>query len=84
MVNTHFMLDGDEIPTVSDEPVKSLGRVYTDELKDTSRVKELHDDLDDWLQRIDKCGLPNRFKLWCLRFGLMPRLMRSLLCQMSQ
>ncbi len=79
VVNHHFMLSGDEIPTVSEQPVKSLGRLYTEDLKDTNRVKELHDDLDDWLTRIDKCGLPNRFKLWCLKFGLMPRLMWRLM-----
>ncbi len=71
----HFKLSGDEIPTVSEQPVKSLGRLYINDLKDTSRVKELHEDLEEWLKRIDKCGLPNRFKLWCLKFGLMPRIM---------
>ena len=54
--NHHFMLSGNEIPTVSEQPVKSLGRLYTEDLKDTNRVRELHDDLDDWLTRIDKCG----------------------------
>ena len=69
VVSNHiFMLSGDEILTVCKQPRKiiySSGRLYMymKDNKDTNRVKELHHDLDDWLTRIDKCGLPNRFKL---------------------
>ena len=72
--NHHFELSGDIVPTVSEQSVKSLGRLYTEELKDTKRALEIHQDLDDWLIRIDKCGLPGRFKIWCVKYGLMPRI----------
>ncbi len=71
----HFKLGEDTIPTLSEQPVKSLGRLYTEDLKDTKRVNELNEDLDSWLDKIEKCGLPGRFKVWCLKFGVMPRLM---------
>lgn len=71
----HFSLAGEGIPTVSSSPVKSLGRLYTEELTDVGRVKEIKDKLKDGLGRINKTMLPGKMKLWCLRFGLMPRIM---------
>ena len=31
--------------------------------------------LEEGLNAIDECDLPGKLKLWCLQFGLMPRLM---------
>ena len=55
--------------------MKSLGRWYTDELRDTRRVKETAQQVNEGLQAIDKSGLPGKLKLWCLQYGLMPRIM---------
>ena len=40
-VNIHLILCGEEIPSVQDQPVKSLGRWYTDELRDTKRAQNI-------------------------------------------
>ena len=50
------------IPTVSEEPVKSLGRWYDESLKDTNRGKETKRMTEEGLETIDKCGLPGKYK----------------------
>ena len=40
LADFHFTLCGEEIPTIQEQPVKSLGRWYTEDLKDTGRVHE--------------------------------------------
>jgi hypothetical protein len=75
LVHAHFMLCGEEIPTIQEQPVKSLGRWYTEELRDTKRVQEVSKQIGEGLDAIDSCGLPGKLKLWCLQFGLMPRIM---------
>ena len=74
-VNVHFMLCDEETPSVQDQPVKSLGRWYTEELRDTKRAKEIAVQVTEGLKAIEKCGLPGKLKLWCLQYGLMPRIM---------
>ena len=71
----HFSLGEEVIPSVSDQPVTSLGHWYTEELRDTKRVAEIKGKLEEGMKAIDECGLPGKLKLWCLQFGLMPRLM---------
>ena len=69
-----FHLRGEVIPAVSESPVKSLGRWYTKELKDTNRAKEIIAQMNEGLASIERSGLPGKCKLWCLQFGLLPRL----------
>ena len=71
----HFLLCGEEIPSIQEQPVKSLGRWYTEELKDTSRIQETEEQIEKCLLAVDKCSLPGKLKLWCLQFGVMPRIM---------
>ena len=54
---------------------QSLGRWYTDELRDTKRAKKIAKQVTEGLESIEKCGLPGKLKLWCLQYGLMPRIM---------
>ena len=68
--NIHLMLCGEEIPSVQDQPVKSLGLWYTDELRDTKRHKEIAKQVTEGLESIEKCGLPGKLKLWCLQYDL--------------
>jgi len=75
LVDYHFLLCGEEIPSIQDQPVKSLGRWYTDELKDTKRAKEISQQVQEGLESIDGCGLSGKLKLWCLQYGLMPRIL---------
>ena len=66
---------GEEIPTIQEQPVKSFGRWYTEDLKDTGRVNEIVKQVSEDLEFIDPSGLPGKLKLWCLQYGLMPWIM---------
>ncbi len=70
-----FYVGEEPIPTVAEKPVKSLGRWYHATLKDSEQVDQLGQDTMSGLESINKTMLPGRLKLWCLQFGLLPRLM---------
>ena len=70
-----FHIGDDPIPTVSEQPVKSLGRWYNASLKDKDQVQQLRQDIANGLESINKTLLPGKLKLWCLQFGLLPRIM---------
>lgn len=69
-----FYIGDKPIPTVSEKPVKSLGRWYEANLKNKDQVDQLRQPTIYGLERIDKSLLPGRLKLWCLQFSLLPRL----------
>ncbi|XP_058852591.1 uncharacterized protein LOC131699527 [Acipenser ruthenus] len=75
VVDKTFFINGEAIPTVSEKPVKSLGRWYDGDLKDTVRVGEVRQQAVEGLKSIDSCALPGKLKLWCFQFGLLPRLL---------
>ena len=74
-----FTIAGDPMPTVKEEPVKSLGRWYSENLTDRSRGVEIFNQAVEGLKSIDHSKLPGKFKLWCLQFGLYPRLLWPLM-----
>ncbi|GFN90174.1 reverse transcriptase [Plakobranchus ocellatus] len=76
---TTFTVAEQKIPTVSQEPVKSLGRWYDSSMKDTRRGAETLELASESLLAIKKCGLEGKFKIWCLRFMLIPKLLWPLL-----
>ncbi len=57
LADTYFTLCGDNIPTIQEQPVKSFGRWYTEELRDTKSVKETAHQVNGGLEAIDKSGL---------------------------
>ena len=62
-----FNITGTAIPTISEKPVKSLGKVFDSSLRDTTSIQSTCTELDGWLKSVDKSGLPgNR----CGREGL--------------
>ena len=69
-----FSIAGDVMPTVREEPVKSLGRWYAGTLNDRSRGIEVQRQAEEGLKAIDGTKLPGKYKLWMLQFGLYPRL----------
>ena len=69
-----FSLGNEHIPSLHEEPVKSLGRWYTESLSDVDRVKEIEDQLLSGLKSIHRCVLPGQLKLWCLKYRLFPRI----------
>lgn len=64
---------------VSEQPVKSLERWYNVSLKDSDQCYQLREETIQGLTTIDKTSLPGKLKLWCLQFGLLSRLMWSLM-----
>ncbi|KAJ8390956.1 hypothetical protein AAFF_G00098760 [Aldrovandia affinis] len=73
--DVRFCIGDDPIPTVSEQPVKSLGRWYNASLKDKEQVQQLRQDIVNGLDNMNKTLLPGKLKLWCLQFGLLPRIM---------
>ena len=71
----HFSIGGDIIPTVREQPVKSLGRLYACPLTDRHRGMEVQKTALEGLTAIDKSDLPGKLKVWCFQHGLLPRLL---------
>ncbi|CAG5130209.1 unnamed protein product, partial [Candidula unifasciata] len=74
-----FTVARNKIPTVLEEPVKSLGRVYDSKLSDRAEVRRIHESLATGLLAIERCRLIGKFKVWCLQFMLIPKLLWPLL-----
>ena len=76
---TIFTVASQQIPTVSQEPVKSLGRGYDSSMKNTKRGLETVELATKGLLAINRCGLQGKLKVWCLQFMLIPKLLWPLL-----
>ena len=44
-------------------------------MNDVQQAVQFRKDVAEGLGRIDKSGIPEKLKLWCLQFGWFPRLM---------
>ena len=53
---------GQRISTVSEEPVKSLGRWFDESLKDINQVKETFRTLQEGLHKIDHCPFTRKIQ----------------------
>jgi len=67
------------MPSLTEQPVKALGRLFTAELSDSDRKKEIKADVEKGLQAIGGCNLQGTLKCWMYQFGLLPRLMWPLI-----
>ncbi len=74
-----FRLGEHQIPSVTERPVKSLGKVFNCRLNDRDSIKATGADLEGWLRTVDKSGLPGRFKAWVYQHGILPRILWPLL-----
>ena len=74
-----FKIGNNTIPTVTEKPVKSLGKVFDKTLNDRDAIKEMVKQLKEWMEKVDKSGLPGKFKAWCYQHGVLPRLLWPLL-----
>ncbi|KAK3738754.1 hypothetical protein RRG08_035634 [Elysia crispata] len=75
---TTFTVANHQIPTVSQEPVRSLGRWYNSSMKDTKRGLETVDLATEGLLAINRCSLQGKLKVkvW---YTLIPKLLWPLL-----
>ena len=69
-----FSVSGNEIPMIREKSIKSLGFWYSLPLTDWHHWQNLRKQLQDGLHSIDKCDLMNKYKIWCIYFGLIPKL----------
>lgn len=74
-----FKVNGQVIPTLTEKPVKCLGKWYRATLNDRQSVVETHNQLVEWMQNIDTTGLPGKYKLWIYQYGVLPRLLWPML-----
>ncbi|XP_062387675.1 uncharacterized protein LOC134076569 [Sardina pilchardus] len=74
-----FSVGGTPIPSVTEKPVKSLGKMFDSTLKDTAALQATSSELGTWLSAVDKSGLPGKFKAWIYQHGILPRLLWPLL-----
>ena len=70
-----FTVGNKQISSVSEEPVKSLGRWYYSSMKDTKRGQETAELSTEGFIAINRNGLHDKFKVWCLQFMLIPKLL---------
>ncbi|XP_074527636.1 uncharacterized protein LOC141791255 [Halichoeres trimaculatus] len=74
-----FSLAGTKIPSVTEKPVKSLGKMFDCSLKDAASIRATNKQLECWLTTVDKSGLPGKFKAWVYQHGILPRILWPLL-----
>ena len=72
--NYQFRIQGEEIPSLRDQPIKCLGKWYQSSLNDQENVKNFIAQLKEFLNRIEDTHLPGKFKVWMLHHGLIPKL----------
>ena len=68
-----FKVDGELIPSLSEKSIKCLGKIFDETLKDCNNVRNTTQQLDKWLETVDKCDLPGKYKVWCYQYGILPR-----------
>ena len=75
----NLTVQGEDIPSIMDSPIKCLGKWYDATLQDGNNIKRIKNQLTEGLKQIDKSGLPGKFKAWLFQNGLLPRLMWPLM-----
>ncbi|XP_053395693.1 uncharacterized protein LOC128555904 [Mercenaria mercenaria] len=75
----NFQVQGEDIPSIVDSPIKCLGKWYDASLNDANNIQRIKNQLQEGLKQIDQTGLPGKFKAWLFQHGLLPRLMWPLM-----
>ena len=70
-----FSIAGTTIPTLSEYSVKCIGKIFDTTQRDTNAVRAAVGDLELWLTRVYKSGLPGRFKVWIYQHAVLPRIL---------
>ena len=64
-----------EIASVTEKPIKYLGKEYNPSLNDRSQVEDTIVGVKEKLRKVDRDKLPGRYKAWILQHILLPRVM---------
>jgi hypothetical protein len=73
-VKTTFTIQSKTIPTITDNPIKSLGKWFDVSLGDKNHQSSVFSQLNTWLKSISNTTLPGFLKAWCFQYGILPRL----------
>ncbi len=77
-------MNGERIPLLVEQPVRSLGKLYTADLSDKHMAETIRRQLSEGLGKIDSSHLPGKLKVLCYQFTLYQRLMWPLkLCEIT-
>ena len=73
-----IVMDGIAVPGIknhnlSEQPVKSLGKLFDSTLKDTAAIKKSSEELGALLTKVDKSSFPSRFKAWIYQHSILPQ-----------
>lgn len=71
----HFSLGGTWIPSISENPVKCLGKVFNSSLKVTESIKSTGQEKN--LLAVDKSRLPAKFKAWIYQHAVLPQILST-------
>jgi len=69
-----FTLGSTQTPSITEKPMKSLGKVFDCSLRDTASIRATNEELEAWLGAVDTSGLPGKFKAWIYQQGIFPRI----------
>ena len=70
-----FKLSGEFIPTIHGNSIKNLGKCIDSSLKDMVAIQETKANLDKWLTKVDKSGLPGHFKAWIYKHTVLLKIL---------
>ena len=68
-------LDGKPITSITEKPVKYLGKVYNMRMTEKEQIEETVAQAKRDLKMIERCRLPGRHKGWIVQHMLLPRIM---------
>ena len=57
-------VQGENIPSIVDEPIKCLGKWFDDTLTNKNNIKNIQRQVKEWLKRTENSGLPGKYKAW--------------------
>ena len=68
-------IQGEVITSILDKPIKYLGKWFNHKLTDKDQAVEVDKQVEKYLQKIEKCHLPGKFKVWIVQNLMMARIM---------
>ncbi len=66
-----LLVQGEVIPNIQGNPVRCLGKWYDESLSDKNSISSTRKQVEEWLKKIDKYGLPGKNKCWIYQHGLL-------------
>ena len=68
-------IEGVPITSITEKNIKYLGKVYNSSLNEQDQAREVLQELNKGLQKIERELLPGRYKAWMFQHMLLPRIM---------